>query len=85
MKIDRPNSSSTASNPPSSSTHQGAASGGLNEQEELSVVEDETVYTGRQMSDMLQMLEGGNKGSGGLGKGRVFFGVAGLSSYPQQS
>jgi hypothetical protein len=29
------------------------------------------------MSAMLKMLDDGNKGSGGLGKARVFFGIAG--------
>lgn len=46
-------------------------------QDELEVVEDETVYSGKQMSAMLKMLEDGNRGSGGLGKARVFFGIAG--------
>ena len=48
-------------------------------QDELSVFEDEAVYTGKQMSAMLKMLEDGNKSSGGLGKARVFFGIAGMS------
>lgn len=39
--------------------------------------EDEAVYTGKQMSAMLKMLEDGNRSSGGLGKARVFFGIAG--------
>ncbi|KAI0340121.1 hypothetical protein BDW22DRAFT_1379536 [Trametopsis cervina] len=42
------------------------------------VVEDDALYSGKQMSEMLKMLEDGNKGSGGLGKARVFFGVAGF-------
>ena len=41
--------------------------------------EDEAVYTGKQMSAMLKMLEDGNRSSGGLGKARVFFGIAGKS------
>ncbi|KAI0668852.1 SacI homology domain-containing protein [Trametes maxima] len=45
-------------------------------QDELDVVEDEATYSGKQMSAMLKMLEDGNKGCGGLGKARVFFGVA---------
>ena len=48
-------------------------------QDELSVFEDEAVYTGKQMSAMLKMLEDGNRSSGGLGKSRVFFGIAGKS------
>ncbi|OBZ74532.1 Polyphosphoinositide phosphatase [Grifola frondosa] len=50
-------------------------------QEELIVVEDEAVYSGKQMSAMLKMLEDGNKGCGGLGKARVFFGVAGFIKF----
>jgi phosphatidylinositol 3,5-bisphosphate 5-phosphatase len=46
-------------------------------QDELVVVEDEAEYSGKQMSAMIKMLEDGNKGSGGLGKARVFFGIAG--------
>jgi len=46
-------------------------------QDELVVVEDETEYSGKQMSAMLKMLDDGNKGSGGLGKPKVFFGIAG--------
>jgi hypothetical protein len=46
-------------------------------QDELAVVEDEAVYSGKQMSAMLKMLEDGNKSSGGLGKARVFFGIVG--------
>jgi hypothetical protein len=46
-------------------------------QEELSVTEDDTVYSAKEMGSMLKMLEDGNKNSGGLGKQRVFFGIAG--------
>jgi phosphatidylinositol 3,5-bisphosphate 5-phosphatase len=46
-------------------------------QDELIVVEDEAEYSGRQMSAMLKMLDDGNKPYGGLGKAKVFFGVAG--------
>lgn len=46
-------------------------------QDELSVFEDEAVYTGKEMSAMLKMLEDGNRSSGGLGRARVFFGIAG--------
>ena len=48
-------------------------------QEELVVQEDEAVYTGKQMSGVLKMLEDGNRASGGLGKARVIFGIAGTS------
>ena len=47
---------------------------------ELVVIEDEAVYTGRQMTAMLKMLEDGNKASGGLGKPKVFFGIIGMLS-----
>ncbi|KAJ6546966.1 SacI homology domain-containing protein [Mycena capillaripes] len=47
-------------------------------QEELVVVEDDSEYSGKQMSAMLKMLDDGNKSSGGLGKARVFFGIAGF-------
>ncbi|KAJ7491226.1 SacI homology domain-containing protein [Mycena latifolia] len=47
-------------------------------QEELIVVEDDSEYSGKQMSAMLKMLDDGNKSSGGLGKARVFFGIAGF-------
>ncbi|KAJ7221717.1 polyphosphoinositide phosphatase [Mycena pura] len=47
-------------------------------QEELNVVEDDSEYSGKQMSAMLKMLDDGNKNSGGLGKARVFFGIAGF-------
>ncbi len=46
-------------------------------QDELDVVEDDATYSGKQMSAMLKMLEDGNKGCGGLGKARMFFGIAG--------
>lgn len=51
-------------------------------QDELLVVEDEAAYTGKQMTAMLKMLEDGNKGSGGLGKPKVFFGIVGTRSGP---
>ncbi|THG95141.1 hypothetical protein EW026_g6457 [Hermanssonia centrifuga] len=47
-------------------------------QDELDVVEDDATYSGKQMSAMLKMLEDGNKGCGGLGKARMFFGIAGF-------
>jgi phosphatidylinositol 3,5-bisphosphate 5-phosphatase len=47
-------------------------------QEELNIVEDEVEYTGKQMKAMLSMLDDGNRASGGLGKAKVFFGIAGL-------
>lgn len=51
---------------------------------DLNVVEDDTDYSGKQMSAMLKMLDDGNKGSGGIGRARVIFGIAGkLSSSPR--
>ncbi|PPQ73912.1 hypothetical protein CVT26_006660 [Gymnopilus dilepis] len=46
--------------------------------DDLNIVEDEAEYTGKQMSAMLKMLDDGNRASGGLGKPRVFFGIAGF-------
>jgi hypothetical protein len=50
--------------------------------DELVVIEDEAVYTGRQMTAMLKMLEDGNKASGGLGRPKVFFGIIGMCLCP---
>ncbi|KAG6812682.1 hypothetical protein H0H92_001311 [Tricholoma furcatifolium] len=47
-------------------------------QDELIIVEDEAEYSGKQMSAMLKMLDDGNRASGGLGKARVVFGLAGF-------
>lgn len=51
-------------------------------QDELVIVEDESLYTGKQMGDMLKMLEDGNRAQGGLGKARAFFGIAGALRSP---
>ena len=51
-------------------------------QDELVVIEDEAVYSGRQMTAMLKMLEDGNKASGGLGRPKVFFGIIGTRPSP---
>ncbi|KAG6916548.1 hypothetical protein DXG01_006431 [Tephrocybe rancida] len=45
----------------------------------LCVVEDEAEYSGKQMSAMLKMLDDGNRASGGLGRARVVFGIAGAA------
>ncbi|KAF8840339.1 hypothetical protein BDN67DRAFT_968747 [Paxillus ammoniavirescens] len=50
-------------------------------QNDLNVVEDETDYSGKQMSAMLKMLDDGNKGSGGIGRARVIFGIAGFVKF----
>lgn len=47
------------------------------EDDGLNIVEDEVEYTGKQMSNVLKMLDDGNRASGGLGKAKVFFGIAG--------
>ncbi|THH08331.1 hypothetical protein EW146_g9035 [Bondarzewia mesenterica] len=49
--------------------------------EELEVIEDEAVYSGKQMTAMLKMLDDGNKACGGLGKPRVFFGIVGFIKF----
>lgn len=49
--------------------------------EELNVVEDDATYSGKQMTAMLKMLEDGNRANGGLGKPRIFFGVAGALAF----
>ncbi|KAI5993402.1 SacI homology domain-containing protein [Pisolithus marmoratus] len=50
-------------------------------QNDLNVIEDETDYSGRQMSAMIKMLDDGNKASGGIGKARIIFGVAGFVKF----
>ena len=46
-------------------------------QDELVVIEDDTLYSGKQMSAMLKMLDDGNRASGGLGKPKILFGIVG--------
>lgn len=53
-------------------------------QDEVVVVEDDTLYSGKQMSAMLKMLDDANKPCGGLGKPKVLFGVAGESKGLEQ-
>ncbi|KAI5993700.1 SacI homology domain-containing protein [Pisolithus orientalis] len=50
-------------------------------QNDLNVIEDETDYSGRQMSAMIKMLDDGNRASGGIGKARIIFGVAGFVKF----
>ncbi|KAG6879535.1 hypothetical protein C0992_001683 [Termitomyces sp. T32_za158] len=47
-------------------------------QDELDIIEDVVEYTGKEMSVVLKMLDDGNRASGGLGKARVVFGLAGF-------
>ena len=51
-------------------------------QDELNIFEDESEYTGKEMGSMLKMLDDGNRTSGGLGKAKVFFGIAGKQPIP---
>lgn len=53
-------------------------------QEALSIVEDDTEYTGRYMNSTLRALDEANKPFGGLGKGRVFFGLVGVCLFPHR-
>lgn len=46
-------------------------------QDEVSIVEDDTEYSGKYMNSTLKTLDEANKPFGGLGKGRVFFGLVG--------
>lgn len=50
-------------------------------QEELSIEQNDTTYTGKQMNGVLKMLDDGNKHAGGLSKPRSFFGIAGQSFF----
>lgn len=50
-------------------------------QEELSIVEDATEYTGKYMNSTLRALDEANKPFGGLGKGRIFFGLVGFIQF----
>lgn len=45
---------------------------------ELNVIEDQAVYTERQAGELLRMIEDGNRGSGGLEKVMVFYGIVGF-------
>lgn len=51
-------------------------------QDTLDINEDDMTYNGKEMSGILKMLEDGNKGSGGLGKARVIFGIVGKVNGP---
>ena len=46
-------------------------------QDSLDVIEDGTDYSGKQMSDLIEMWDNGNKASGGIGKPRAIYGVVG--------
>ncbi|KZS95396.1 hypothetical protein SISNIDRAFT_408696 [Sistotremastrum niveocremeum HHB9708] len=50
-------------------------------QEELLIHEDDTIYSGVQMSNVLKALKTANTHQGGLGKERVFFGIAGFIQF----
>lgn len=51
-------------------------------QDQLDIEHNDITYTGRQMNGVIKMLEDGNKHTGGLGRPRVFFGIAGTRYYP---
>jgi phosphatidylinositol 3,5-bisphosphate 5-phosphatase len=51
-------------------------------QDELDVEHNDITYTGRQMNAVIKMLEDGNRHTGGLGRPRVFFGIAGAHCSP---
>ena len=51
-------------------------------QDQLDIEHNDITYTGRQMNGVIKMLEDGNKYTGGLGRPRVFFGIAGTRCYP---
>ncbi len=46
-------------------------------QDQLDIEYNDITYTGRRMNEVTKMLEDGNKHTGGLGKPRVFFRIAG--------
>ncbi len=46
-------------------------------QDDLSIVEDATEYSGKYMNSTLKTLDEANRPFGGLGKGRVFLGLVG--------
>jgi hypothetical protein len=45
---------------------------------ELNVVEDQAVYNERQAGELLRMIEEGNRGTGGLEKVMLFYGIVGF-------
>jgi len=48
-------------------------------QEELNIVEDKTVYSEKQLKQLLRMLDDGNRHTGGFTRAGVFFGIAGTA------
>jgi hypothetical protein len=46
-------------------------------QEELNIIEDKTVYSEKQLKQLLSMLDDGNRHTGGFTRAGVFFGIAG--------
>lgn len=68
LKIDR--------SPPPPSTPEAPAP-------ELSVIEDQAVYNEGQAGELLRMIEEGNRGTGGLEKVMVFYGVLGFVRFTQ--
>lgn len=50
---------------------------------ELNVIEDQAVYNEGQAGELLRMIEEGNRGTGGLDKVMVFYGVLGFVRFTQ--
>jgi hypothetical protein len=48
-------------------------------QEELNIIEDKTVYSEKQLKQLLRMLDDGNRHTGGFTQAGVFFGIAGTA------
>lgn len=48
-------------------------------QEELNIIEDKTVYSEKQLKQLLRMLDDGNRHTGGFTRAGVFFGIAGTA------
>ncbi|CDZ98337.1 Putative phosphoinositide phosphatase [Phaffia rhodozyma] len=50
---------------------------------ELNVVEDMAIYDARQTAELLRMIEEGNKGTGGMEKVMIFYGLVGFVKFTQ--
>lgn len=83
IKVDRttptftPGSGSTIGSNSQSSRERGGEDELSDDPYSVGIVEDDAMYSGKQMGEMLKMLDDGNKTNGGLGKARLIFGVAG--------
>ncbi|KAF9938857.1 phosphatidylinositol-3,5-bisphosphate 5-phosphatase [Modicella reniformis] len=52
-------------------------------QEELSITEDEAVYTKSEVDDLLEMIANGNKSTGGIRKQSTFYGIVGFVRFTE--